>query len=176
MRILALFLLLSVTVCGGSGVKSKSYAGLNSYSSLPVSDKAAEFDLKDQYNKSFSVNFPKDNATILVFGDRAGSAQIEGWVRPLVDKYADKIDIYGIAELSAVPGIAQGIVRQIMKNQVKYSVMLDWSGDVSKAYGYQKGRANLFVIDKYGNITAKRVGAANNAELEQIYREINRVF
>jgi peroxiredoxin len=139
-------------------------------------NKAAEFELKDQYDKTFTLNFPKNKATILVFGDREGAKQIESWVRPLVEKYADKIDIQGVAELSAVPSLARSVVRRIMKNQVKYSVMLDWSGAVSKSYGYQKGKANLFVIDKRGSIVAEVAGAASEAELEKIYREINRVF
>ena len=139
-------------------------------------DKAAEFALKDQYDKTFALNFPKDKATVLVFGDREGSSQIEGWVRPLVEKYADKIDVLGVAELSAVPTVARGVVRRIMKNQVKYPVMLDWSGAISKSYGYQKGKANLFVIDKRGSIVAEVAGAASEAELEKIYREINRSF
>jgi hypothetical protein len=153
------------------------FSGVNvGYAQQFTSNQASEFQLKDQYNKTFALNFPKDKATVLIFGDREGAKQIESWVRPLVEKYADKIDIQGVAELSAVPEIAQGVVRRIMKNQVKYSVMLDWSGAVSKSYGYQKGKANLFVIDKRGNIVAEVAGAASAAELEKIYREINRVF
>lgn len=143
------------------------------YAQQSAADKASEFELKDQYNKTYALKFPKDKATVLVFGDREGAKQIESWVRPLVEKYADKIDIQGAAELSAVPGLAQGIVRRIMKNQVKYSVMLDWSGAVSKSYGYQKGKANLFVIDKNGKIIAKATGAATKGELENIFRDIN---
>ena len=153
------------------------FSGVNvAYAQLFASKQASEFELKDQYEKTFTLKFPKDKATVLVFGDREGAKQIESWVRPLVEKYADKIDIQGVAELSAVPSLARGIVRRIMKNQVKYSVMLDWSGAVSKSYGYQKGKANLFVIDKRGGIVAEVEGAASAAELEKIYREINRVF
>lgn len=180
MQNIILILLLSAMPFGAAlnHVKSPVYAeaGKNNVEFLSNNDDAAEFELKDQYNKSFSLKFPREKPTVLVFGDREGAKQIESWVRPLVEKYNERIDIQGVAELSAVPGIAQGVVRRIMKNQVKYSVMLDWSGGVSKSYGYQKGKANLFVIDKQGRIISKKVGAANQSELEQIYREINRIF
>ncbi len=180
MKAAILFLLLSPSFFAASGNRPAAHALVieNNHAAgfLPIDDKAAEFELKDQYNKNSALKFPRQKATVLVFGDREGSRQIESWVRPLVEKYQTDIDIQGIAELSAVPGLAQGAVRRIMKNQVKYSVMLDWNGDVSKSYGYQKGKANLFVIDKNGNIVAKATGAANKADLETIFRDINGVL
>lgn len=149
-------------------------SGVNvGYAQQLAPDQASEFELKDQYNNTFALKFPKDKATVLVFGDREGAKQIENWVRPLEEKYADKIDIQGVAELSAVPGFAQGVVRRIMKNQVRYSVMLDWSGAVSKSYDYQKGKANLFVIDKDGRVIAKAIGAATDSDLKKIINQIN---
>ena len=180
MKSVILFLLLSPAFFGTTDDRPAAQAFVNGKVSaaefLPIEDKAAEFELKDQYNKSFALKFPREKAIVLVFGDREGSQQIESWVRPLVEKYQTDIDIQGVAELSAVPGLAQGIVRRIMKNQVKYSVMLDWKGDVSKSYGYQKGKANLFVIDKNGKIIAKATGAATKGELENIFRDINGIL
>ena len=50
--------------------------------------------------------------------------------------------------------------------------MLDWSGSVSKNYGYEKEKANLFVIDKNGYIIAENRGAATKTELENLYKKI----
>lgn len=134
---------------------------------------ASEFALKDQYNRSYNVSFPRDKVLILVFGDRKGSSQIESWVRPLYEKYNDGVDIYGVAELSAVPYLMQGVVRQIFKSQIRFSVMLDWSGKVSKSYNYQAGKANVIVINKKGEILFRQTGAATEGGLNKIYQMIN---
>lgn len=134
---------------------------------------ASEFALKDQYNRSYNVRFPRDKVLILVFGDRKGSSQIESWVRPLYEKYADTVDIYGVAELSAVPSLMQGVVRQIFKSQIRFSVMLDWSGKVSKSYNYQSGKANVVLISKKGEILFRQTGAATEGGLNGIYQMIN---
>lgn len=134
--------------------------------------KAAAFELEDQFNKKFALKFPAKKVSVLVFGDRKGAEQIEGWVRPLFEKYTDKIEIYGIAELSAVPWIAKGFVRNAIKSKTKSSIMLDWSGKVSKDYDYESEKANLFVVSKDGYIVAEKSGAATPAELEDLFNAI----
>ncbi|MBK7600405.1 MAG: redoxin domain-containing protein [Acidobacteria bacterium] len=138
--------------------------------------KAAEFELKDQYDKSSAYRFPKQKLTVLTFGDRKGSEQIEGWVKPLWDRYQDKIDQKGVAMLSSVPSFARGLVRRIFKSQVKYSVLLDWSGDVSKSYGCKGGVANLFVIDRDGRIVMKLTGPATQSELAKVFNQLDKML
>ncbi len=138
--------------------------------------KAADFELKDQYNKQSRYSFPRSKITVLTFGDRKGAGQIEGWVRPLWEKYQDQIDQQGIAVLSAVPRIARGMVRMIFKTQIKYPVLLDWKGDVSKAYGFSQGAANLYVIDQSGNVIFKTVGPADENRLDEVIRQIDQLL
>ncbi len=141
-----------------------------------VATKAADFDLKDQFDKSASHRFPKQKITVLAFGDRKGSEQIEGWVRPLWDRYQTKIDQQGVAVLSSVPFFARGVVRGVLKSKVKHSVLLDWTGKVSKAYGCSGGKANLYVIDREGSIVLKLTGAATPAELQKVFAQIDRLL
>lgn len=140
------------------------------------SDRAPNFELKDQYDKAYTYRFPKDRVSVLAFGDRKGSAQIEGWIRPLVERYGGRIDISGVAELSAVPSLSRGLVRRIFKSRVKYPVMLDWSGEVSKDYGYRGGRAGIFLINREGHIVATKSGAASGTELKTLYEQIDRLL
>jgi hypothetical protein len=141
-----------------------------------VASKATDFELKDQYDNSASYRFPKQKVTVLTFGDRKGSEQIEGWARPLWDRYQTKIDQQGVAVLNSVPFFARGIVRGVFKSKVKYPVLLDWTGKVSKAYGYTGGKANLFVIDRNGHIVMKITGAATPRELQNVFAQIDRML
>lgn len=134
--------------------------------------KAPAFELEDQFNKKFAFKFPAKKVTVFVFGDRKGAEQIEGWVRPLYEKYTDKIEIHGIAELSTVPWIAKGFVRNAIKSKSKNPIMLDWSGKVSKDYGSESDKANVFVVSKTGEIIAEKRGAASSTELEDLYKTI----
>lgn len=142
----------------------------------PVDSKASDFELKDQYDNSASYRFPKQKVTVLTFGDRKGSEQIEGWVRPLWDRYQTKIDQQGVAVLSSVPFFARGIVRGVFKSKVKYPVLLDWTGKVSRAYSYSGGKANLYVIDRNGQIVMKITGAASTTELHKVFAQIDRML
>jgi len=137
---------------------------------------ASDFTLKDQYNQLASYRFPPERLTVLIFGDRKGSEQIEGWVRPLWDRYQARIDQRGVAVLSSVPSMVRGLVRTIFRSQVKHSVLLDWKGDVSQAYGYQNGRANLFLIDRQGRIVLRLHGAAEADSLGQLFTRIDRLL
>ncbi|MBT9546551.1 MAG: hypothetical protein IV090_14270 [Candidatus Sericytochromatia bacterium] len=73
------------------------------------------FSLKDQKGISSLIQFPKNKITVLVFADREGAAQMEKWIQPLYAKYTDQIDIHGIADLSAVPRFARGILKALFQ-------------------------------------------------------------
>ena len=144
------------------------------FSTLKLEAKTADnFTLEDQFGNKISVEFPSNKPVVLVFGDREGSSQVEGWVRPIYTKFTDKLYIFGIAELSAVPWAAKPVVRRVIKSKSKNPIMLDWSGGVSKSYGCEKGKANVFVVSKDGKITAVKRGAATAAALSDLYKEIN---
>ncbi|MDX2032831.1 MAG: hypothetical protein SF339_19295 [Blastocatellia bacterium] len=138
--------------------------------------RAAEFELKDQYEKPLAYRFPKGKVSVLTFGDRKGAEQIEGWVRPLYDRYQARIDQHGVAVLSSVPSLMRGIVRGIFRSKVKYSVLLDWKGDVARSYGYQSGKANVVVIDRNGQIVLRVYGAANHQELNRVFTQIDKLL
>lgn len=145
-------------------------------SEVSKTDRAENFTLEDQFGNKIGVNFPSDKVAILIFGDRKGSEQVEGWVRPLYQKYTNQIYIFGIAELSVVPWAVRPVVRTMIRSKSKTPVMLDWSGKVAKSYGYEKGKANVFVVGKNGIIVAVKKGAVSNAALNGLYQEINAVL
>ncbi|MBS1813164.1 MAG: redoxin domain-containing protein [Acidobacteria bacterium] len=139
-----------------------------------ANNRAPEFELTDQYGNAQSYRFPTPKVNVLIFGDRKGSGQIEAWVRPLYDRYQDRINIKGIAALSSVPSLARGMVAKIFKSQVKYPVLLDWTGNVTKSYQYEEGKANVFVVSPNGEILLRINGAASQAGLEQVIAQVNK--
>lgn len=136
-------------------------------------ERAAEFSLKDQFGTTYDYTFPRAKISVLAFSDKEGAEQLEDWIRPLFEKYQDRIDIRGVAELSAVPSLARGIVRGMIKKKSKHPVMLDWKGEVSRNYKYQKEVANIVLINQDGLIVTREIGSADAGRLDKFYREID---
>ena len=141
-----------------------------------VGERAMNFELRDQYGKTLAYRFPKDKVSVLVFGDRKGSEQVEGWVRPVYERYTDRVDLHGVAVLTSVPSLFHGYARRQFRKQVKYPVLLDFKGDVSKGYGYEGDKANLFVITRDGTVAHRASGAATPESLNRLFGELDRLL
>jgi peroxiredoxin len=139
-------------------------------------ERAMDFELRDQFGKPLAYRFPKERVSVLVFGDRKGSEQVEGWVRPVYERYADRVDLHGVAVLTSVPSLFHGYARRQFRKQVKYPVLLDFKGDVSKGYGYEGDKANVFVIARDGTVAYRASGAATPDGLERLYAEVDRLL
>ena len=141
-----------------------------------VGERAMNFELRDQYGKTLAYSFPKEKVSVLVFGDRKGSEQVEGWVRPVYERYTERVDLHGVAVLTSVPSLFHGYARRQFRKQVKYPVLLDFKGDVSKGYGYEGDKANLFVIARDGTVSHRASGAATPESLNRLFVVLDRLL
>ncbi len=138
--------------------------------------KVANFGLKDQNDKYVEVNFPSDKPVILIFVDRKGSEQIDGWVKPLYQKYQSQVYIFGVASLSGVPSYARGLVRRLIKRQTSVPVLLDWVGKISKSVACEKDKALILILNKDGTVIARDTGTADRSKLSNIYTQIDKAL
>jgi hypothetical protein len=137
--------------------------------------RAMAFQLEDQFGRTLAYRFPKKKVSVLTFGDWKGSSQIEGWVRPIYERYKGTIDIHGVAVLDIVPSFAQDFARSQFRERVKYPVLLDFEGDVAKGYDFVDDNANIIVISPDGIITYRVVGEASKTALQRVFTEIDRL-
>jgi hypothetical protein len=138
--------------------------------------RARAFRLADQYGATHDFGFPRRRVSVLLFADYAGSDQLEAWIRPLYERYRERIGIYGVAELSIVPGFMHGLVRTVIRKRLDYPVMLDWQGDVARDYAYEKRQANVVVIDTHGRIVLRVVGRVDAAKLAHVTAQLDRLL
>jgi hypothetical protein len=134
---------------------------------------APAFELEDQYGKSHKVEFPRPRITVITFADRAGSSQLEGWIRPLYERYLETIDIHGVAKLAGVPRLMRSLLRAIFRKNLTYPVMMDWTGAVSMNYGYEARVANVVVLSPEGRIEYRFNGKAGPEELQKCFARID---
>jgi hypothetical protein len=147
---------------------------------LPHADAAAssrgapiEFTLSDQDGKERVVAYPRRSVSVFVVADQKGSSEIAGWIAPLYARYGERIDIAGIAALPGIPPMFHALFRREFKKRLTYPVMLDWTGEVAKAFGYQQKQAQLFVIGTNGRIALSKVGPVNPTGLAEVYRAVD---
>ncbi len=142
--------------------------------SVSGQSRVSNFGLQDQNDRKVEVNFPSDRPVVLIFGDRDGAKQIDGWATPLYKKFDGKVYMFGIASLGGVPSYARGLVRRLIKRQTQFPVLLDWGGKVAKTYGYEKDKAMVLVVARNGNILSTKFGAASEAELNAVIADIEK--
>jgi hypothetical protein len=149
---------------------------------LPQADAAAsfpsaptEFKLSDQDGRERVVAYPRRSVSVFVVADQKGSSEIAGWIAPLYARYGERIDIAGIAALPGIPPMFHALFRREFKKRLTYPVMLDWTGDVAKAFGYEQKQAQLFVIGTDGRIALSKVGPANSNALAEVYRAVDKL-
>lgn len=151
-------------------------AGLVLLGAVSVRAASPGFALQDQHGRTHEVRFPQDRVCVLAFADRAGSTQMEGWVRPLYDRYGEAISIRGVAKLAGVPSVLRPALRAIFRKNVGYPVMMDWTGSVSTDYQYEANVANVVVIGPDGRIAHRFNGPASEEALRACFEQIDRLL
>ena len=136
-------------------------------------ERLRNFELTDQHLNLRSYRFPKTRVTVMTIADYKGSDQLAPWIQQLHDRYYKKIDIDGVADVSNVPKPLQGFLRATFREQLAYSVMLDWDGTVVRQFAYRRGVANIYVIDRRGRIVNQTTGPVSIGALLLIARAID---
>ncbi|HET9524432.1 MAG TPA: hypothetical protein VFO90_09370 [Terrimicrobiaceae bacterium] len=135
-----------------------------------------DFELADQNAVTRSYRFPKVKVTAMTVADRKGSQQLAPWIQRLYTRYAKRIDIDGIADVSGIPKPLRGMVSEVFRKNLTHSVMLDWGGSIVNRFGYERGVANIYLIDRRGRILKHVAGPVNDiAELE-LFQAIDRAI
>ncbi len=162
--------LLWVTVAVGVGAASGTESPVVPTKAPPV------IELRDQFDVLQRLSFPGTNLTLLTIADKKGSDQIAGWVRPIRERFGHQIDIRGIADVSAVPRPLRAMVRGKFQKLQTFPVMLDWSGDVVKAFTYVPDKANVLVLDGSGQILRRTSGEATREAVQSLCAEMEHVL
>ena len=165
-----ILLLLLVTLATGVG------AAPQAESSIAPTNAPSFVELHDQFDARQRLLFPATHVTLLVIADKKGSEQINGWITPLQQRFGRRVDIRGLADVSTVPRPLRGMVRLKFQESQTYPVMMDWSGEVVKAFTYVPDKANVLVLDGRGHILKRVSGEANPSAVQDVCDAIDRAL
>lgn len=150
-----LIVLLALLLGGGVALNAAEVAPAHSESKRPLPARACPpFSLSDQYERSQSIVFPTNRVMILTVADRTGNEHVDPWVQALKRRYAGRVEILGVADVSSVPVFLRGMVRRRFQKARPHSVLMDWEGTVTRALAAQRNKANVYVIDPSGRVCA----------------------
>lgn len=137
----------------------------------------ARIELDDQFGKAHRIEFPAKQITILSLADRAGREQAMQWIAVL-QPYADRAIIRGIADAKGTPGILKDNIRKRILKSHPHPLLIDWTGRTCARIGYRPGVANILIIARDGRILHRSEGpptpqstAKFTAALKAILRE-----
>ena len=123
---------------------------------LKVGDIAPDFTLKDAEDQTYSLEKLRGKIVFLVLGNRKIRKEDDKWAVAFQKDYGDREGViaYIIADMRSVPGfVPKGFIkRQLKKNKPPVTLLLDWKGDVHKAYHTEKKKPNLYLIAPNGSI------------------------
>jgi peroxiredoxin len=137
-----------------------------------IGEKAIEFTLQDQYEKTVSLKQYQGRLVVLIASDKEGKAQNSIWAKAIRDKYADRVSVQGVADVSSVPFFLKGMIRSDFKKE-RDSILLDWKGEVFKAYDITKGVSNVILVDKDGMIRHRTSGLASPEAVQALFLKID---
>ncbi|MGD0061095.1 MAG: hypothetical protein ABSD58_16915 [Verrucomicrobiia bacterium] len=136
------------------------------------SNVAAKIGLEDQFGRTNSISFPRENPCVLMIADRDGERQLDGWTGQIAEKSGERVDIYGLAALTHAPRAIRALIRDSFRKNQARTVLLDWDGKVAADYAYAGKQALVLVIDRKGLIRHRATGAADAAKLEAILHSL----
>jgi predicted transcriptional regulator len=139
---------------------------------VPVNTAGPGFTLQDQFDRTVSLRQFAGRVVVLIASDKEGSGHNAAWIRAIKDKYAERVVIQGIADVSSVPFFLKAKIRSDFRKDGA-SILLDWKGGVFRAYGFAKAVSNIVVIDKSGAVRYLHAGSAEPAAIAEAFRALD---
>lgn len=137
-----------------------------------IAEKAMEFTLQDQYDKTVILRQYEGQVVVLLASDKEGSSQNAAWIKAIKDKYANRVAVQGIADVSSVPFFLKGKIRNDFR-KAGDSSLLDWKGEVFRSYGFAKTVSNIVLIDGRGVIRHRSSGSASPEAIQELFKKID---
>jgi hypothetical protein len=130
------------------------------------------FTLKDQYGNEKTIGAPSPEWTLVIYGDRVGGDYSSIWGKGLKGKALPHCRIAFAANLRSVPFFLKGMMTNKFlgkgaDGKNKGPVLLDWEGQIARAFGHTPSVANVYAFDPSGKMRAKDAGKGGEVEVDR---------
>lgn len=138
--------------------------------------------IKDQYGNETTIGAPSNQWTFLVYGDRVGGEYNQKWGTGLKARSGTlpRARIVFAANLRSVPFFLKGMVTKkflgdTARGKKKGPILLDWQGQIEKAFGHTPSVSNVYAFDPAGEMRAKDAGKGSKEDVDRFAGVVNRL-
>ena len=110
-----------------------------------------DFEFQDQFEHVHRRSDVEGSIVLLIGSDKGGSQFNQLWGKAIHDSLADhprysQISHLAYSDLRGVPFFLKGMIRGKFPEDPKHWVMMDWKGEVAKAYDFAPKSSNVLVF------------------------------
>lgn len=140
------------------------------------------FQLKDQFDHTWTHQDFSGYVTIMVGSDRQGSEYNEIWSFAIYDSLVkhqlkDSVKFLAVADIRGVPSLFRKLVNGKFPREAHRWIIMDWEGDFAIAYQFVRRECNLVVFDRTGKVVHQQSGKElDRKKLDQILEKIYNLF
>lgn len=160
-----------------------SFAIAKEEETLKIGDPAPIFTLKDADDKEHSLEKllrkDEENAriVILIMGDRKVREDANKWAKKLDELYKEKkeeIALLMLADLRDLPFfVTESMVKWGTKREnLPVTIVLDWEGKINILYKTQKGKPDIFIVNKDGKIAYHQLTKYTDEAVKKIQEKV----
>jgi len=140
-----------------------------------INRKAPGFSLRDQHDRPYTLQTFSGRPLILMACDKRASKQNAAWRTAILEKYADRVQTAGVADLRSAPFFLSRFIKKDFKKD-PVSILLDWDGTVFASYGLAENVPNIIVIDGMGLVRHLYSGLITPDAREQLFTAVEDVL
>ena len=127
------------------------------------------FEIEDQFDRVHRETDYAGRIVIIIGSDREGSQFHDGWVSAIRDSlpegWNEELSILPVADVRGVPFFLKGRIKGNFSKDEDEWILLDWGGELPKAYGFQPNSTNILIFSADGTLVEHVHGRELDAEV-----------
>jgi hypothetical protein len=135
-----------------------------------------EIRLEDQHGVRHEVRFPRERPVYIVASTRSGTGKVGGWVKPVVEKYGDKVEIFGLADVRGIPQMFRGAVRLLIRDGTPWPVLMDWEAQAIPGLCTPGANIEVMVVEPDGRVRFRHAGESSPEGLERVFQVLDEIL
>jgi len=122
--------------------------------------KLIAFEIQDQFDRLHTERELNGRNVLFLCADRKGSQYQGKWLTTLRDSlesrgHAESVTLVEVADLRGVPFFIKGSVKKKFPKESTAWVLMDWKGNLARAYDLEKNKCNIVLFDSSGGLLHK---------------------
>lgn len=143
---------------------------------------APDFSFKNQFDEEVCLkDLLHDKLIVMFYTDKQGAKYKYTYMDSLNNHYnsesdtikADSINLISIGNMVGAPSffLFKKWIKSYYKNKIP--TLLDWKSSIANDYGFEKSKANIYIVDPDGILKYRGTGTASTSEINSLYGTVD---